>query len=381
MQETTTRRSSTRLVLAALESGLGDGAFPGAVGVVDVAGRRSETFAVGHTSHCPDWPAATSGTIWDLASVSKVLATTTLGMQLVDQGMLDLDAPAAVYLPEFRSSGKSHLTARHLLLHNAGLVAFKPYHKSFVDAEQCRRSILTEQLSYETGTKTIYSDLGMISFGILLERIAGRPLDELVRTRIAEPLGLSVFTYNPTPDQQLRCAPTEVIEDWRQSLNEARGFTFSRHTPELPDERLYIRGQVHDPTATVLGGVAGHAGIFSTLPDVLKLCRVLRDGGRFDGRTFVSASTIKLFTTRAGASSSRALGWDTPWDTNPWTGSFSPETFAHTGYTGTSVAVDTRRGVIAILLTNRVHPTADNKKLIAFRGVFHTEVIKEFALG
>jgi CubicO group peptidase (beta-lactamase class C family) len=373
-----------RTANSVLTAGLQDAAYPGAACAIDLAGAETHIHCLGHTSHCPDWPAVSPQTIFDLASVSKVLATTTLAMLLVDAGQLDLDAPAVKHLPEFRQHNKSHLTARHLLLHNTGLPAFKPYHRSFTSAADCLAAILTEPLIYPTGTKTVYSDLGMVSFAALLERLTGRPLDALVADRIRIPLGLNVFGYNPSPDQQLRCAPTEPIEDWRAALNAARDFQFTRHTPELPDERLYIRGQVHDPTATVLGGIAGHAGIFSTLNDVLALCRMLRDAGQYNGKPFISPTTLRLFTTRAGmsstgTSSSRALGWDTPWDENPWTGTFSRHTFAHTGYTGTSVAIDIDRGLIAILLTNRVHPTADNKKLIALRSKFHTAIIDDLA--
>lgn len=330
-----------------------DGVFPGAVWAVRRDG-RTEFGAAGRETYCPDDPAMTVDTLFDLASVSKVVGTTTVAMRMEAAGTLDLDRPIARDLPEFGREGNAAITPRNLLRHDAGLIAFRPYHTLVKEKEEVWPAVCAEPLTYETGTKTVYSDLNMIALARLLEGLGGALLSDLVREALP---GLDATMYRPL-GWKGRIAPTEGVEPWRRRMRERRGET------AVYGDDPFIRGEVHDPTATTLGGVAGHAGLFSTVTDLARFC-----DGLFKG---AYGANWRGWVRRQGEASSRALGWDTASATGSSAGSrLGPAAFGHTGYTGTSVWMDPDDGRFAVLLTNRVHPTAANVKLLPWRARFH----------
>jgi CubicO group peptidase (beta-lactamase class C family) len=349
---------------------IADGAFPGACYSVGRAGGAPTLRAFGRYTYCPDSPAVTSDTIWDLASVSKVVGTTTAAMMLFDEGKLVLDQPVAELVDGFGAHGKEGITVRNLMVHDSGLIAFRPFHRSLTQPEQVFQAINEERLEYPTGSKTVYSDLNMILLAKIVEELSGRAFTEFLRQRVFEPLEMKDTGYSPGLGNP-RCAPTEGIEPWRSELHRLRRLPRVA-PPAHPDLEAYIQGEVHDPAATVLGGPAGHAGLFSTAWDLSRFMSMMLD----EGADLIRPETVRLFTRRQGEASSRALGWDTPSGASSAGTRFSRRSFGHTGYTGTSVWGDPERRIYGILLTNRVHPTASNTKIIAFRPKFHDAVFE-----
>jgi CubicO group peptidase (beta-lactamase class C family) len=328
------------------------------------------TGVAGRHTFRQDTPAITPNTLWDLASLTKVIGTTTAFMMLLQEGKIELDQMVADVIPEFGVNNKQNITFRNLLEHNSGLVAFRPYHLQFTEKERVMDAIYNESLTYATGTETAYSDLSMILVGEAIERLMQTKLDQFLTTNVFEPLGMrdtQYFRLAESPDRRAKCAPTETIEPWRISLRALR-YTQEEQTHLFGKEPNTIQGEVHDPTATVLNGVAGHAGLFSTIGD---LCLFAQDF-MSERQTLVRSDVKKMFTTKQGDQSTRALGWDTKSPIGSSAGpSFGSKSFGHTGYTGTSIWCDPEDGTFAILLTNRVHPTSNNAKIIAFRPRFN----------
>jgi CubicO group peptidase (beta-lactamase class C family) len=343
-------------------------AFPGGVLAVGRDGAVVHLRAFGRLSYDEGAPAVATDTIYDLASLTKVVVTTTLTMILVDEGKLDLDARVHGFLPAFSSPAKDRVTVRHLLTHSGGLQWWAPLYKDVQGKAAYLERIVAMDLAYEPGAKTVYSDLGIILLGDILERVSRTPFEELARRRVLEPLGMRDTGYRPAAALLERIAPTEM-DPWRGRV---------------------VRGEVHDENAAALGGVAPHAGLFSTAPDLAHLARMLLDGGSFEGRRIVSRATVELFTERAGIpASSRALGWDTPADETGQRSSvpgesgyssagslFSGRSFGHTGFTGTSMWMDPERELFVILLTNRVHPTRDNDRIREVRAQVADAVVR-----
>lgn len=298
--------------------------------------------------------AVDDSTLYDLASLTKVIATTTAAMKLVDEGRLHLDSTVASYLPEFGANGKEGVTIRNLLLHNSGLEAFRLFYLEAANGGEVLESIFAMPLLYPTGSKTVYSDLGMITLAKVIERITGRGLDAYTQDEFFAPLGMTHTRFTPPDSLAERCAPTEVDRVWRKRL---------------------VQGSVHDETAALLGGVAGHAGLFSTAADLVRFVRMLMNGGMLDGHRYLQSATVAVFTTRQSMHGSRALGWDTRSATGSSAGQyFSMKSFGHTGFTGTSIWVDPVADVAVIFLTNRVHPTRENKAIPRFRATLHDAV-------
>ena len=351
-----------------VEAAVRDGAFPGAVLAVGRRGMLVRLRAFGRFTHDPAAPEVTIDTVYDLASLTKVIATTTVAMTLVDQGRLDLDARVSEIVPGFRGGSRDGVRVRQLLTHTGGLLWWAPLYEELRGPEAYLERILEMPLDYEPGTKTIYSDLGLILLGNVLERLTGAPLDEVARQRVFEPLGMSDTRYRPPVALRPRIAPTE-IDSWR-------GRT--------------LLGEVHDENAFGLEGVAPHAGLFASTGDLARFAQMLLNRGELEGRRVVSARTVDAFTRRAGIQgSSRALGWDTPTDGTASRSStpgqpgyssagslFSARSFGHTGFTGTSMWMDPERELFLILLTNRVHPTRDNRAILEVRGRLADAVIR-----
>jgi CubicO group peptidase (beta-lactamase class C family) len=334
-------------------------AFPGGVLAVGNRGALVHLHPFGRLSYDADAPPVTARTLYDLASLTKVVATTTVAMILVDEGKLDLDRPVQAYLPRFQGPGKESVTVRHLLTHSSGLDATAPLFREIQGRAAYVERIQAMDLLYPAGSRSLYSDLGVILLGEVIEKAAGQPFEKLVRERVIEPLGMHDTMFRPPADLRPRTAPTE-IDPWRGRL---------------------IQGEVHDENAFALGGVAPHAGLFGTASDLARFARMLLNGGVLEGHRIVSRETIELFTRRAGIpGSDRALGWDTRSAEGSSAGTlFSPRSFGHTGFTGTSIWIDPERELFVILLTNRVHPTRENNLIREVRPAVADAVVRALA--
>lgn len=325
---------------AIIVAGIRRGAYPGAALVI---GRRDTIlFAKGYGRLT--WSAASprvdpDSTIYDLASLTKVIATTTLLMLLVDHGAVQLDAPVAAYIPEFKGAGTAGITVRRLLTHTSGLRATLPLSREARDSAEALRIVFAQEPLVPPGTRVVYSDLNAILLGEIVRRVSGAPLDALASRELLPPLGLGQTMFRPAARLRRRIAPTGV---WRGHA---------------------VAGVVNDQNAVKLGGVAGHAGLFGTAADVGRFAQfMLRGGTRPDGRRLVRAETVQMFTARAvdfgRGTEARALGWQavpTGEDVSSAGTLFGPKSYGHTGWTGTSLWIDPDRDVFVVLLTNRAY--------------------------
>lgn len=335
---------------------IADSAFPGAQLVVV----RDSVLVVGQTygryTYESDAPPVRPNTLYDLASLTKVFATTPAVMKLYDEGKLSLDDPVVKYLPSFGTAGKEHITIRQLLLHRGGLPPFRKLWELAGTAEAALDSVFSTRLVAQPGDTTIYSDLGMITLGKVVERITGMTLDQFVREEYYTPLGMMHTTFNLPADLRSDAAPTEYDSLWRKKL---------------------VRGSVHDENAELLGGVSGHAGLFSTASDLSIFVRMLLNGGVYDGRRYLRTSTIDEFIRKKAPGQERWLGWDMKSETGSSAGTLFPATsFGHTGFTGTSVWADPNSRVAVIFLTNHVYPTRVNYRLFKVRPLLHDAVMR-----
>lgn len=281
--------------------------------------------------------AATPETIYDMASVSK-LFTSIVVMQLVEDGLVDLDAAYASYVPEFGNGGKDEITVSQMLTHTSGLVAWLPLWSRYPDVESRIRAVMDVEVSNPPGTVYEYSDLNLIALGVLAERLTGEPLDVLVRDGITAPLGMADTGYNPDPALLHRIAATEY---------------------QTSPDRGIVHGEVHDENAWSLGGVAGHAGIFSTAPDMAVLAQTFLNGGAYGDARILGEDSVRAMVTNLNTEfdgDAHGLGFelDQMWYMGGLSG---PATAGHTGYTGTSLVIDFQSRSFVVLLTNRVHPS------------------------
>lgn len=323
-----------------VEAAIREGAFPGAALAVGTADSILYLHGYGRLS----WSARSAAvrpesTLYDLASLTKAIATTTAVMILLDRGALALDVPVATYVPEFSGPGTAAITVRELLTHTSGLRADLPIDsiRGAPDPATLLRQVYRETPRVAPGTHVVYSDVNAVLLGEVVRRVSGAPLDEFTAREIAGPLTLTETRFRPARDVLRRTAPTGL---WRGHA---------------------VAGLVNDPTGAKLGGVAGNAGLFSCARDVARFAQfILRDGRTPDGRTLVRPETVRAFTTRAvyfgGATEGRALGWQalpTGERVSSAGARFGPRSFGHTGWTGTSLWIDPDRGVFVVLLTNR----------------------------
>jgi CubicO group peptidase (beta-lactamase class C family) len=329
-----------------LESAIVDRATPGAAIAIGRAGSVALLRGYGRTDYAHEGSTEVApDTYYDLASLTKVIATTTVAMILEETGRLDLDRSVASYLPGFNAPDKSGITVRQLLLHRGGLEAFAPLFNTFRGRDAYLQQINARPLASQPGTRTVYSDWDMILLQLIMERITGRTLDVLANEMVFAPLGMKDTGYKPAPALLPRIAATEV-DTMRGGL---------------------VRGFVHDENAWAMGGVAGHAGLFSTARDLAVFARMMLNGGEFNGVRIVKRETLDRWTARQGSESSRALGWDTPSNGSSAGRFFTPGSYGHTGFTGTSIWLDPVRDLFVILLTNRVNPTRANNKHVPLR--------------
>ncbi|MGH7596665.1 MAG: glycoside hydrolase family 3 N-terminal domain-containing protein [bacterium] len=344
---------SVRLVM---QNAVRDSVFPGAVLLVARNGLIVMDEAFGKMGYKEFDRPMPLDAFFDMASVTKCVATTTACMLLYERGLLDLDAPVQKYLPEFVGANKEKVTIRHLLTHSSGLTAYRRYFLDHHAPGEIIKVILNEPLENPLGSKTVYSDLGIILLGKIVEKLSGQPLDVFCREQIFTPLKMNETFYNPPQELLPRIVPTE-FDSWRGRM---------------------IHGQVHDENAFALGGVSGHAGLFSTARDLATFLNMLLNGGAYEGGRLLKSETIALFTARQNivAGSSRALGWDTADGKNSAGHLMSQRAFGHTGFTGTSVWTDPEKNMFVILLSNRVHPTRNNQKLLSFRANLHDALMR-----
>jgi CubicO group peptidase (beta-lactamase class C family) len=331
-------RDSVREVL---ERGLANRAYPGAIAVIGTSHGILASIAVGHLDWAPT-PRVNENTMWDLASLTKVIGTTTALMQLWGAHRIDLDAPVQRYLPEFVGPHKKLVTVRHLLTHSSGMPAWRPLYKEAASPAAAIALVYSTPLDTLPGVRMVYSDLGAMLLGKIVERVSGQPLDAYLHRHVFAPLGMSSTMFRPPHRLLSRIAPTER-DPWRGRL---------------------VHGEVHDENAYFLGGVSGHAGLFSSARDLARFARMYLNDGRLGTVRIVSAAAVDTFTrVQDSALSNRALGWEVPDGTNSAGHLMSNRAFGHTGFTGTSIWIDPARDLFVILLSNRVDPTRDNPRL------------------
>jgi CubicO group peptidase (beta-lactamase class C family) len=313
----------------------------------------------------------TPASIYDLASLTKVVGTTSAVMLLVQEGRLGLDDPVVRHLPDFArgDSRKADVTIRHLLVHRGGFPPFRTFYLERSGADAFRQAVYDLPLDAPPGAATVYSDIGFKTLAWVVEAITQESLASFLDRRLFAPLGMTDTGFIPDPAERGRIAPTEKDTEWRP---------------------YHILGEVHDENAHAMGGVAGHAGLFSTAQDLAVFVQLLANGGMLlpcvhetgagvpcGGRSvpiqtrFFQESIVETFTRRENPEVSRALGWDTPSGRSSAGDYFSAHSFGHTGFTGTSIWVDPELELAVVLLTNRVNPSRDNSLHIPLRRDVH----------
>ncbi len=319
---------------AAVQKALGEKKMPGCVVLIGRQGKVAFLKAYGSKRLLPTPEPMTTDTLFDLASLTKPIGTATSVMRLVEEGKIRLRDPVAMHLPEFSVNGKEKITIEQLLTHQAGLIADNPVSDYADGAEKAIEKLLAIGVANPPGTKFVYSDVGFMILGELVKRVSGKPLNEFAQEKIFEPLGMRETMYVPTDALKTRAAPTEQRDG------------------------KWMQGDVHDPRAFALGGVAGHAGLFSTAEDLaLYADMLLRSGAAPEGRVLGEA-TVRAMTTRHPVSSGyRGLGWDmqTGFSSNKGE-TMSTSAFGHGGFTGTGIWIDPELDLFVIFLSNRVHP-------------------------
>ena len=324
-----------------ITAAIADGATPGATIAIARRGRLVMLKGYGRADWAPTAPAATDSTMYDMASLTKVVSATTAAMILEEEGKLDLDRTVASYLPEYDVPDKRMITVRMLLTHTSGIQSFHPLWKEAKGREAYFAGIIKQPLSHPPGTRALYTDWNMVLLQFIVERLTGQTLDVFLDSRVFGPLGMRDTRYNPPASLKPRIAPTET-EDFRGGQ---------------------VWGEVHDETAWVLGGVSGNAGLFSSARDLAVFTQMLLNGGTYGDARIIRPTTAARWTARQRPDASRALGWDTPSPNSSAGRYFSLRSFGHTGFTGTSVWADPEKELFVVLLTNRVNPTRNNQKI------------------
>ena len=331
-----------------LEDGVRRKAFPGAVVVIGRHDRILYQDAVGFLDYEHNEP-VTPGTVYDIASLTKVVGMTTGMIQLVAQGKVVLDSPVTAYVPAF---SHPNVTVRNLMVHNSGLAAFHQWWPRVHSRQDMLDLVNHEPLEQPPGAKMVYSDIGAMAEMEVLESVTGQRIDQYLQQHVFGPLGMQDTRYLPPPEWLPRIAPTEMDSAYRHAM---------------------VRGVVHDENAYSMGGISGHAGLFSTGGDLSKIAQLLLSCFADSRRTtpdarIVDCATVRMFTrVQDSAFSSRALGWDTPSGESSAGDKLSRHSFGHTGFTGTSMWMDPEHDLFVILLTNRVHPTRENTQIFQVR--------------
>lgn len=329
-------------------------------GAVVIAGRKGtvifhEAFGLAQRTPASAARPMEKDTLFDLASVTK-LFTATAVMILVEEGKLRLDDPVKDFIPAFAQKGKQEVRIRHLLTHTSGLPAWAPLYQSIKSKDEAIQAICAMELENPVGKKFVYSDLGFIMLGAVVEKVAGMPLDQFIRERITGPLGMQHTFFNPGPEWKEKAAATEYDATFRRRM---------------------IVGEVHDENAWAMGGVAGHAGLFSTAEDMARFAQMFLNYGRYGDVQILSPATVVLMTTNhtLAVGTRHGLGWDLKSSEFSSAGDlFSLNAYGHTGFTGTSIWIDPTLQLFSILLTNRVHPSRSNTRITWVRPHFHNPI-------
>jgi len=338
-----------------LQEAIENRAFPGCAVTILHRGRLAALKGLGHFTYEPNSPAVQADTIFDLASVSKVVATTPMAMLLYESGQLDLEAPVTSLLPEFAGDDprRDQVSVRMLLAHSSGLPAYERLFERARSREDLLHAALAIPLTADPGTRAEYSDIGFIILGELLSRLGDEPLDRFCQHEVFGPLGMARTCF---------CPPLA----WRAQI------------PPTVDDRAFrhrvVQGEVHDENASVLSGVSGHAGVFAPAADVALFAHALLNGGR----PILRPETVALFARRQPSppGTSRALGWDTPSQPSQSGRYLSQSAFGHLGYTGTSLWIDPELHLAITLLTNRTWPDQSSEAIKQVRPAFHDAVVQ-----
>jgi len=350
-----------RSAFAILEKAIAARAFPACSVAITFRGELVAHKTLGRFSYDPASPEVTLATLFDLASLTKVVATTTMAMILYERGLLDLEAPVTAIVPEFTGTSEGdarrhEVNLRMLLAHTSGLPG---YEKLFLRAgtrERLLQAAFTTPLTDKPGARAEYSDIGFIILGVVLERLADESLATFCQREVFGPLGMTRTTFNPAPALKASIPPTADDRAFRRRI---------------------IQGAVQDENASVLGGIAGHAGLFSAAEDLAIFAHAMLNGGH----PILRPDTVEIFTRRESKpdGTSRALGWDTPSAPSQSGKYLSSRSFGHLGYTGTSLWIDPERQLSIALLTNRTWPDCQNQAIKKVRPAFHDALVE--ALG
>lgn len=330
-----------------IQNSISEKVFPGAVAYILTTEKVIYHEAFGFRCVKPKRLPMLHSTLFDLASLTKPIVVGTLCMQLVESGKLSLRRPVQEYLPEFRQKG---VTLTHLLTHTSGLPAWLPLYLRAESREHVVSYLGQIALESQPGEKTVYSCLGYIVLGKLLERVTEQPLDRLSEERIFAPLGMEWTRFKPPQEWHKNCAATEDSNSFERRMVNYERYDWREGV---------IIGQVHDENAHFLGGISGNAGLFSSSTDLGKFCKALMDNG---GNPLLRPESLnKMRQVVSAEGERRCIGWIVTDDGGLY----------HTGFTGTSIRICLKRKLAAILLTNRVHPDADRRGIIEFRRMFH----------
>lgn len=337
-----------------VEEGIREGAFPSAALAIGIRNRVLIRQTWGNTCIQPPSAPVDSQTLYDMASLSKIVGTSMVAFHMIETGKLCLRDRVADFFDTPKE--KENITVLHLMTHTSGIADHFLLSDDTSDPKDAARVVLERPLAGPVGGQTIYSCMGYILLGKILEKIGDIPLDELAKNDVFQPLGMTHTSYHPS-------GPAACTE-------------------RDPATGKFLCGVVHDENARFLGGVSGNAGIFSTLDDMARFASMLACGGILEGRAMISslmmAAAIGNYTK--GFSQNRGLGFKLAGGEGEFMGDlFSSGSFGHTGFTGTSLAVDPANGMFVVLLTNRVHPARENNKIIRFRNVLHNCIASEFS--
>ena len=364
-----------------MQSGVEEGVFPGGVLFIRFHGEAVYHRAVGRTAHAHVAEPVTIETLYDLASLTKPLATTTAVLHLIQDGKIRLADAIEQYFPELENTAIGSVTVAHLLHHSSGLPGWRPLYEEISEREKqspgffgsararqfALEAIGSEPLVHHIGDKSLYSDLGFILLGLLIERVAGLSLASFCRERVYEPLGIQDLMFCP---------------NMKESIPDNHSHYSIASTEKDPWRGRVLIGEVHDENAYALGGVAGHAGLFGTAGAVMSMVDVWLDA-YFGKSTALMPELARRFVTSDGhqPESSWGLGWDTPSALSSSGRYLSAQAFGHLGFTGTSIWVDPKVELEVVLLTNRVNPTRRNAKIQQFRPLLHDTVYRTFVEG
>jgi len=340
-----------------INNAIDDKVFPGCVFLISHHGEIIIHKGFGHFEYNEDTKRVTKKTIYDLASLTKVLATVQAIMILKDRGEIDIDKKVSYYLSKFKGKHKSLVKIRNLLSHSSGLPSWKPLFGVSYDKESLLDNIYKISLEYIPNERCDYSDLGFILLGEIIEKITTLRLDKFCKKYIFEPLNMNYTYFCPPKEIWKDIPPTEYCK-WRRKV---------------------IQGEVHDENAYIMNGVSGHAGLFSNAYDIEKFCKMILNLGSYNKIQLIHPKTILEFTEKRKniKDCKWALGWRVYMGKDDIIGSFfSNSSFGHLGFTGTSIWIDPEKEFFTILLSNRIYPSRENKKILEFRPIIHNEILK-----